>query len=241
MKLIKEEIKFIDNYLIKNEVQFWDVRLELFDHIVSAVEDKIANEGISFNEALLDVHRGFGNPFIELGVDKSKIFEKGLHQSNIGFKKFIRQKQKELGRKYRKITWKHLKIKLTNSHFLMGYIAFVLLFISIYKFSPKSCFLIGLLVLILPNIYSVYYFFKDKSTRKSLSFSMATSAAMFVWSMYNFLFYMLKGSYENATDMPHLLCVVVSCLFYPLVRVNIEVYRKIYNENKKIYTLKFYK
>ena len=88
MKLTKEEIKFIDNYLIRNEIKFWDVRLELLDHIISAVEDKMTNDGTSFNEALLEVHRGFGNPFIEFGVAKSDVFEKGLYQSNIGFKKF---------------------------------------------------------------------------------------------------------------------------------------------------------
>ncbi|WP_296315208.1 hypothetical protein [Winogradskyella sp. UBA3174] len=241
MKLSKEEIQFIDNYLIKNEVKYWDVRLELLDHIVSAVEDKIVNNGISFNEALLEVHRGFGNQFIEFGVAKSDVFEKGLYQSNIGFKKFIRQKQKEVGRKYRKITWKHLKIKFTNIQFLIEYIAFVLLFISIYKFSPKSSFLIGLLVLILPNIYSVYYFFKDKSARKSLSFSMATGSAMFLWSMYNLSFYILKESYESVANIPYIIFVLVTCLFYPLVSVNIEVYRKVYKENKKIYNLKFYK
>ncbi len=239
MKLTKEEIQFIDNYLIKNEVKFWDVRLELLDHIVSSVEDKITNKGTSFNEALLEVHRGFGNQFIEFGVPKSEIFEKGLYQSNIGFKKFTRKKQKELGGKYRKITWKHLKTKLTSFKFMIEYIAFVLLFVSIYKFSPKSCFMVGLLILILPNIYSIYYSIKDKSTRKSLSFAMATGSAMLVWTMYNLAFYILKEYYENAANMPHIIFVVITCLFYPLVRTNIEVYKEVYNENKDIYKLKF--
>jgi uncharacterized protein with PQ loop repeat len=239
MKLTKEEIKFIDNYLIKNEVKFWDVRLELLDHIISAVEDKVNNTGISFNEALLEVHRSFGNQFIEFGVPKNKVFEKGLYQSNIGFKKFIRNKQKEIGRKYRKITWKHLKLKFVSYKFLIEYVAFILLFISIYKFSPKSCFPLGLLVLILPNICSAYYAIKDKSTRKSLTFGIATGSAMLLWSMYNLLFYILKENYENATDKPHVVFVVITCLFYPLVRTNIEVYKKVYIENKTTYNLKF--
>jgi len=29
MKLTKEEIKYIDNYLIKSKVKYWDVRIEL--------------------------------------------------------------------------------------------------------------------------------------------------------------------------------------------------------------------
>lgn len=51
IELTKEEIKFIDNYLIKNDIKFWDIRLELLDHIISSVEDKIEKEGTSFNEA----------------------------------------------------------------------------------------------------------------------------------------------------------------------------------------------
>ena len=239
MKLTKQEIKFIDNYLIKNEVKFWDVRLELLDHIVSAVEDKMTNDGISFNEALLIVHRSFGNQFIEFGVDKSRIFEKGLYQSNIGFKKFTRQKQKELGRKYRKLTWKHLKSKLSSIGFLLEYIAFVLLFVSIYKFAPKSSFLLGLLVLVLPTFYTAFYSIKDKSTRKSLSFAMATGTSMLVWTMYNLSFYILKDYYGELTNMPHIFFIVVTCLFYPLVRTNIEVFQNVYKENKKTYNLKF--
>ncbi|WP_178986369.1 hypothetical protein [Winogradskyella helgolandensis] len=239
MKLTKEEIQFIDDYLIKNKVKYWDVRLELLDHIVSAVEEKITKGGMSFNEALLQVHRGFGNQFIEFGVPKNKIFESGLYQSNIGFKKFIRNKQKALGRKYRKMTWNHLKVKFSTFKFWLEYLAVITLFIMLYQFKPELCFLIGLLVLMLPTIYSVYYSIKDKSTRKSLSFAMATSSAMAVWSLYNLSFYILKDSYENVANMPHGFFVIVTCLFYPMIRSNIELYQNIYKENKTTFNLKF--
>ncbi len=45
--------------------------------------------------------------------------------------------------------------------------------------------------------------------------------------------------FENAANMPHIIFVVITCLFYPLVRTNIEVYKEVYNENKDIYKLKF--
>lgn len=239
MNITKEEIQFIDNYLIKNEVKYWDVRLELLDHIVSAVEDKMTNDGISFNEALLEVHRGFGNQFIEFGVPKSKIFECGLYQSNIGFKKFTRNKQKELGRKYRKMTWNHLIVKFSIFKFWLEYLTVIVLFIMLYQFKPELCFPIGLLVLILPTIYSAYYALKDKSTRKSLNFAMATSSAMAVWSLYNLSFYILKDSYENVANMPHGFFVIVTCLFYPMIRATIEVYQNVYKENKKTFNLRF--
>lgn len=239
MKLTQQEIKFIDNYLIKNEVKYWDVRLELLDHIVSAVEDKMTNDGISFNEALLEIHKGFGNQLIKGSISQSEIWTKGLYQSNIGFKKFTRKKQKALGRKYRKITWNHLKTKLTSLKFLMEYAAFILVFAFIYKWSPKSCFLIGLLVLILPNVFSAYYALKDKSTRKSLSFAMATSSAMLVWSLYNLSHYIIKENLQAEASIPHLFFVILTCLCYPIIRTNIQVYQSVYKTNKKMFNLKF--
>ena len=61
VKLSLKEIRFIENYLIKNEVKYWDVRLELLDHIINSVEEKMTNKGLSFNAALQEVHQGFGN------------------------------------------------------------------------------------------------------------------------------------------------------------------------------------
>ena len=68
---------------------------------------------------------------------------------------------------------------------------------------------------------------------------MAIGSAMLIWSVYNLAFYILKDSYENVADMPHIIFVLVACLFYPLVRTNIEVYKEVYKENKETYNLKF--
>ena len=51
MKLSKHEIQFIDNYLQKHDVIFVDIKAEMIDHIATAVEDKMANEGIDFYDA----------------------------------------------------------------------------------------------------------------------------------------------------------------------------------------------
>ncbi len=40
MKLSKENLVFIDDYLIKNKVNHWDVRMELTDHIASLLEEE---------------------------------------------------------------------------------------------------------------------------------------------------------------------------------------------------------
>ena len=41
MKLTKEQITYIDDYLKHHKVKYWDIRIELLDHIVTTVEEKL--------------------------------------------------------------------------------------------------------------------------------------------------------------------------------------------------------
>lgn len=50
-KLTQEQIQFIDNYLKNSDVVFIDVRLEMLDHVASAVETKMEEEQTDFYEA----------------------------------------------------------------------------------------------------------------------------------------------------------------------------------------------
>lgn len=54
MKLTKEQIQFIDRYLQKSEVFFIDTRMELTDHIATAVEEKMQTENLDFYDAFKD-------------------------------------------------------------------------------------------------------------------------------------------------------------------------------------------
>ncbi|MEL4307086.1 hypothetical protein [Joostella sp. CR20] len=51
MILTKEEIKFIDNYLLNEGVDYLDVRAEMVDHVASGVEFEIVESQVSFYEA----------------------------------------------------------------------------------------------------------------------------------------------------------------------------------------------
>ena len=236
MKLTKEEIQFIDNYLIKNEVKYWDVRLELLDHIVSAVEDKMTNEGVSFNEALLDIHRGFGNQFIEFGVSKDKIFEKGLYQSNAGFKKFIKNKQKEIGRKNRKRYWVIYRETFFSLGFILEYIVFILAIFMTYQYKPKAAFMIALLALVAPELLKFKYVFR-KGVRHSLNANMVgllnTSFLCFQGMLLDF--YKDEFTYNGIIDYRYIICFYV--LVYPFVRVSFNLYKEVLNTTKERYKL----
>ncbi|WP_233357634.1 hypothetical protein [Haloflavibacter putidus] len=51
MVLDKQKIKFIDNYLTKSGVDFLDIRMEMLDHVASAVEEKMQKENLDFYDA----------------------------------------------------------------------------------------------------------------------------------------------------------------------------------------------
>jgi len=68
MKLENEQIQFIDQYLKKSEVVFDDLRMELIDHVASAVSYKMVDEDIAFYDA-------FKNYMVE---NKKSILKAGM-------------------------------------------------------------------------------------------------------------------------------------------------------------------
>ena len=51
MKLTTENIQFIDNYLKNSEVIYYDIRMEMLDHVATAVEQKMQGENLEFYDA----------------------------------------------------------------------------------------------------------------------------------------------------------------------------------------------
>lgn len=54
MKLTKENIQFIDNYLKNSEVIYYDIRMEMLDHVATAIEQKMKSEQLDFYDAFKD-------------------------------------------------------------------------------------------------------------------------------------------------------------------------------------------
>ena len=51
MKLNQENIQFIDNYLKNSDVVYYDIRMEMLDHVATAVEQKMEAENLDFYDA----------------------------------------------------------------------------------------------------------------------------------------------------------------------------------------------
>ena len=78
MILHREQIIFIDNYLKEKGVKYWDIRLEMIDHIASKMEE---NEEIVLSKEFLS--KEFG--------------------SNYQINKTVRERCKSVNKKYRKL------------------------------------------------------------------------------------------------------------------------------------------
>lgn len=236
MKLTKEEIKYIDNYLIKNDVKFWDVRLELLDHMVSAVEDKIENKGISFNEALLEVHQGFGNR-IQNGYTNEINFEKALFIDGKGFKKFTFKKQKEIGRKHRRVYRKTFLSFLLSYQFFLEYILLIILVLTINQFNPKMVFVIAMIACYIPELAKVFFGAFEKANLKSLNMQMAmTNSSLFI-SLSYFMIYGFNSYYSGVLDKPYIIITVFCMILFPFLRQSFNCYKSILKENRRHYKM----
>lgn len=51
MKLSQENIQFIDRYLKNSGVEYFDIRMEMLDHVATAVEQKMETESLDFYDA----------------------------------------------------------------------------------------------------------------------------------------------------------------------------------------------
>lgn len=232
MKLSKDQIKFIDQYLIKNEVKFWDVRLELLDHIVSSVEDKINMESLSFEEAMLEVHRGFGNQLIKGSVTSSEDWTNGLYQANNGFKKFIRTKQRELARKHRRLYRKTFPKFLTSGSFTLEFFAIIAAVYLIALNSITIGFILSYGMLFVFETAKLFIGFKDKSLRYSLNAQMLFPTVC-LSSVCNFFIVGCDVFFPTDKNLPFVIFTIVALIFYPFVRHGFNLFRRVVKESRQ--------
>ncbi|NER18932.1 hypothetical protein [Spongiivirga citrea] len=178
MKLSQEQIQNIDKFLIKSGVKYWDIRLELADHFINAIEEKMGS-GLSYDESFLEVHKSFGNKVSKyvLAQDFSGWNkENGIYVDNFGYQKLLGVKRKELHKQYNRqinrtaINWIKSPSKVL---FLVSLVALLYLIFTILP--GKASYAITALLVFLPTLlmYIHQFRFVRKRHKRSLYFEMA--------------------------------------------------------------------
>ena len=232
MKLSKEQIKYIDDYLKHHKFKYWDIRFEVLDHIVNTVENKMDN-GISFDDAMIEVHQSFGNSMKKLwntGIEYS-IFANGN-----AYKYLIQNKKKELNKKYRNLIFKEFKNffkSLNNIAFL-----FVIGLIEIILYTHlnhKSFLRLNFLTVIIPLIIYIYIAIKNYV---KMNFSLSLNI------IYGNLFFpfLMIGAFNQIikTNLPGYISYSLYTSYLIIASIWFYSSLKVYRKTEKEYTL-FYK
>ncbi|MEM6685995.1 MAG: hypothetical protein AAF617_09455 [Bacteroidota bacterium] len=238
VKLTKQQLQYIDAYLERSGITYWDVRTELLDHIASAVEEKMTTEHSSFEAALEAVSISFGNHMRNgyvLNSDNSAWVSVGVFSDGEGFKKLQKEKRKQINKKYTKVFCKQLGHVLLSLRFYVEFVLLLLLVYSVSMYNEKLAIGAGMLYLFMPFVWMLYWYIKGEIPKKSLHLQVAALSLILWIDFYGFV----PNMYEMFADKKFSFQLYVwSFVFlFPLIKTSFICYNNVRKEYKKYYDL----
>lgn len=211
MALTTEQIEELFSFTEKKFVRYYDLQVELVDHLAERIEEELeANPSLSFKTALGKVYNGFG------------LF---------GFAKIVQQKEAEVIKTNNRIWRQEVKKFFTIPKIIFT----ICLFIVIYQLSAiiESVYLgVSLMIFwLLYNIGSLYFFYKHKIKKvKKLLLLRYNPHTSFSWiPVYQ---YILLVHYENINRFWFTVAILVGVI----VQLSyLKLYKKIQLQAFKLY------
>jgi hypothetical protein len=185
MKLTKEDIKLIDNFLIRNKVKFIDVRLELIDHLASEYEQ---DSNISLLEDYLKSKRVF-------------------------IKDFIKKRRTTIHWCYQTQLWKRLSCFFYKPYYFLGAVLLfitVLFLISIY--GEKAGLGIFTILIVLCQLGAIFWYMKSNKSLKKVQSAQPLLSIMSLPSLFLYGFTPIK-EYVLENQMVFIGYVFIAVLF----------------------------
>jgi hypothetical protein len=143
--LTDAQIEALYAFVKSKYVDYYDVQLELVDHLASEVEQRMAaNPAVSFETALQQVYAGFG------------IF---------GFTDLVTEKGKAVNLKNRNLLWQAFKSLFRLPKIAGSLLLLVALMVAFDLLSPSLFLLVNGTLVLLVDVVVIYYFF-GKRPRK---------------------------------------------------------------------------
>lgn len=162
MELTKEQIQYIDHRLESEGVKYWDIRIEMLDHVVSDIERKLKpeNSTYEFKELIQDSFESLGWKENFNGGG----FEKVFYQKNISYVKKVRKKYGQ-----------EIKSKFTSILFLIRLLILWVFLFLIHKnsFFIKLTFTVEIISVVLFLMFFVVKYQLFKSSQLNAVFSFA--------------------------------------------------------------------
>jgi len=212
MELTKQQIQRIENRLIKNGVKYWDIRIEMLDHVVSDVEQRM-QLGEKFEDAIQ-------NSFISLGWKGS-------------FNSLIQRRQKQYTKFYNKEIKQGFKSFFTS---LRSLVVYLFLMVLIYLFLDDKTFVKIIFTTVIAFFILVVGFglFHYKKVFKSASLLTSFTFLSLSLSLLNCFLFFPKLFFNSETLSTTYLSIVFLVL-YPMFYVGYQTFFKKYKKINNTY------
>lgn len=205
--LTNEQVQHLHQFCVKHYVRYYDLQVELVDHLAEAIETKLAvNPALDFETALNEVYAGFGvSGFAPVVAERMAALQRtGSKQWRKAF-----------------ISWFTIpRIIITAVIFLLLYLPLQL---SLFPNPQDGLLIYAVLASLLGLCMSIYSMVKFKKPKQSLLFlQQGKGADVLSWMLQVpvFYFYIMPGLTETAlnTQVVNIiftafaLCMFVCCL-----------------------------
>ena len=189
MELTKQDIQFIDNYL-KKEVKYWDIRLEMIDHLASKLEDN----------------------------DKNIILDKVFLKEEFGPYWKINQNTKAriklINNKYRRAFFKGFIGLLKSFKSILIFVFLLIIDAKFYHITSYNIFIeVNILIIFITLIPLFFVFIKNfKITNSSIGFDyIFTYSSFFLLVFYQIVFYLFRK--DGIIDVNEKSTIIIFSIF----------------------------
>jgi hypothetical protein len=209
MQLTKSQLEYIDAVLIKSGVKYWDIRIEMLDHIVFGVEQEMT-KGITFEQAV----------FLE--IQKLEVAQT--------FKNIVANNKKTIRDKYVKDARRDfINFFLTpNTLVLYGIVLFLL-----FQFSGNEIIRKNIQVFILVVVAFVFVF--QTLNRIKHSVHLQKSLEIILRGGSGFMALLLVSQQIESNIIEESVFVISVLVFFPVIYVSVALFIKQQKKYNSIY------
>lgn len=220
MKLTKQNIQSIDNYLKSNGISYWDIRLEMIDHIACKMESK--NGSFDF-ESL------FKHTVYELGWERD-------------LKGFENRRLKTINKTIRKKYFKTITEFFTNLKSLASIVLFIVTYYFILQnFSSKVFGIVTMILIAVPVLgFTAHYAYTSIKLKKSgyllygyfyITFSILMSSLFYQFPSPGGVFEVSLNIWHNIVFFTTIFNVIFICSG---IKTYLETYRQYNTIHKRL-------
>lgn len=216
MQLTKEQIQNIENLLIDEGVNYWDIRIEMLDHIVTDVENQLDYED-HFDEALQ-------NAMVKLGWSGN-------------FKSVIDSRRNSIMKSLNKKLRKEFISTIKKPAYILAY--GLLLFLLFNFYEVKSYKWIMMMIIATYFFIILFSFINYKKFFNSIYLGSLLSISFFTLTFMNLFVYIPQIITGQKQNSPFYLSVVIALLipcFFVQTKLLYRGYQKTNTTYKKLFS-----